>query len=196
MPSATPTIETARFTLREVLRSDAADLFPSFSDQAAMKWWSRDVFGSQAELAEWLVPESGWDEGRSWAVVAGHGDQVSGKVSGKVIGQVSGPVLARLAAMDRGDGVTEIAYLTIVGRQRQGIVTEALTGLIDHLFNAEGRRRLFADIDPDNDASNAVARRLGFVLEGRLRENMVTHIGPRDSLIWGLLPSDWHARKG
>ncbi len=182
MAGATPTLETARFTLRELIRSDAADLFPSFSDETAMKWWSRGVFASEEELADWLVPESGWDEGRSWAVVAGHGDNMSG------------PVLARLAAMDRGDGVTELGYLTVIGRHRQGIVTEALAGLIDHVFNTEGRRRIYADVDPENDASNAVTRRLGFVLEGRLRESMVTHLGPRDSCIWGLLPADWAAR--
>lgn len=182
MAGATPTIETARFTLRELVRSDAADLFPSFSDDTAMKWWSRAAFGSVEELADWLVPDSGWDEGRSWSVVAGHGEAACG------------PVLARLAAMDRGDGITELGYLTVIDRQGEGIVTEALAGLITHLFNTEGRRRIYADVDPDNDASNAVARRLGFVLEGCLRENMVTHIGPRDSLIWGLLPADWAAR--
>jgi RimJ/RimL family protein N-acetyltransferase len=49
-----------------------------------------------------------------------------------------------------------------------------------------------ADVDPDNIASARVFEQLGFRLEGRLRATWRTHIGVRDSLIFGLLPSDPH----
>ena len=60
----TPTLTTERFVLRELTRADAPALFPSFSDPEVMRWWSRGPFVSEEELADWLVPESGWDEGR------------------------------------------------------------------------------------------------------------------------------------
>ena len=173
----TPTLTTERFVLRELTRADAPALFPSFSDPEVMRWWSRGPFVSEEELADWLVPESGWGEGRSWAVCEGP----------------EGPAIARLAAMDRGDAVSELGYLVVRERQGEGIAREALAALVDHLIAGEGRRRLYADVDPDNAASNGLLQRLGFTLEGRLREQWTTHIGRRDSLIWGLLASEWPA---
>ena len=174
----TPTLRTERFILRALTRGDAQALFPSFFDPAVMRFWSRGPFASESELAEWLVPEGGWDEGRSWAVAE----------------TADGPAIARLATIDRGDGISELAWLVVRERQGQGVAREALAALITHLFGTEQRRRLYADIDPDNAASNRLVERLGFTLEGRLREHWTTHIGRRDSLIWGLLDHEWNAR--
>ena len=172
---ATPLLRTGRLVLRPLTRADAAALFPSFSDPEVMRFWSCAPFASEEELAEWLVPESGWEHGRSWAVAESE----------------AGPAIARLSAIDRGDGITELGWLVVRERQGQGIAREALAALIDHLFAVERRRRLYADIDPDNAASNRLVETLGFTLEGRLREQWTTHIGRRDSLIWGLLANEW-----
>jgi len=177
MTSPTPTLRTGRFVLRELGRADAAALFPSFSDPALMRWWSRAPFASEAELAAWLVPDSGWEAGRSWAVTESEG----------------GKAIASLSATDRGDGITEVGYLVSSDWQRKGVAREALAALIDHLVGTEGRRRIYADVDPDNAASNRLLESLGFTLEGRLREQWTTHIGRRDSLIWGLLAQEWQA---
>ncbi|MBT2134173.1 GNAT family N-acetyltransferase [Croceibacterium sp. LX-88] len=169
---------TPRFVLRKLTRADAPALYPSFADPVVMRWWSRGPFLSVEELAEWLVPSTGWEKGRSWAVTEGEG----------------GSAIGRLAAIDRGDGITELAHLVIRERQGQGVAREALGALVDHLFGIEQRRRVFADTDPDNLASNRVLQSLGFVCEGRLREQWTTHIGRRDSLIWGLLDHEWQSR--
>jgi RimJ/RimL family protein N-acetyltransferase len=87
--------------------------------------------------------------------------------------------------------VSEIGYATVLGRQGQGIGRECVAALISHLFAAEGLRRVWADVDPDNAGSNALLKSLGFTLEGWLRETWNTHIGVRDSLIWGLLAAEW-----
>jgi len=171
----TPTIRTERFVLRPMTRADAPALFPSFSDAQVMRWWSRGPFANETELAQWLVPDGGWREGRSWAVAE----------------RAEGPAIARLVAIDRGDSITEVGYLVSRDRQGEGVAREALSALIGHLFAEERRRRLYADTDPDNLASNRLLDRLGFTLEGRLREHWTTHIGRRDSLIWGLLAQEW-----
>ena len=175
MERSTPLLRTERFVLRELTRADAPALYPSFSDDEVMRWWSRGPFASEAELAEWLVPDGGWEEGRSWAVAD----------------SAEGPAIARLVAMDRGDGMTELGYLVVRERQGEGIAREALAALITHLVGIERRRRIYADTDPDNAASNRLLESLGFTLEGRLREQWTTHIGRRDSLIWGLLDKEW-----
>ena len=62
--------------------------------------------------------------------------------------------------------------------------------LLDQLFD-NGARRVFADTDPENDASIALLQRLGFRREGVLRAEWETHIGVRDSVILGLLKDEW-----
>ncbi len=175
MKQATPTILSRRFALRKLERTDAAALFPTFADPVSMRWWSRAPFESEAELADWLVPETGWSEGRSWAIVR----------------QGEGAALGRVAVMDRGDDVAELAYIVAHTSRREGIAREALRALIDHLVHDERKRRLYADVDPDNVGSNQLLSTLDFKLEGRLREHWTTHIGRRDSLIWGLLANEW-----
>jgi ribosomal-protein-alanine N-acetyltransferase len=171
----TPTLRTPRFVLRELTRADTSALFPSFSDPDVMRWWSCGPFASEAELAEWLVPDSGWEEGRSWVVAENE----------------AGPAIARLAALDRGDGISELGYLVIREWQGRGVARESLAALITHLFRVEERRRIYADADPDNAASNRLLESFGFTLEGRLRQHWTTHIGRRDSLIWGILADEW-----
>lgn len=63
--------------------------------------------------------------------------------------------------------------------------------LISRLFGEEGQRRVFADVDPENVGSVRLLEALGFKLEGHLRQEWETHIGIRDSLIYGLLADEW-----
>ena len=175
MNKTTPMLRTGRLVLRELTRADAGALFPTFADPDSMRWWSRGPFSSEEELRAWLVPEEDWAEGRSWAILAQREDEVVG----------------RLAAIDRGDDVTELGYVVSLNHRQKGVAREALIALIDHLIGSESQRRLYADVDPDNVGSNRLLERLGFRLEGRLRENWTTHIGRRDSLIWGLLAPEW-----
>ena len=88
--------------------------------------------------------------------------------------------------------MAEIGYLLIRRFWGQGYAREGVARLIDLLF-AEGHRRIMADADPDNTPSNRLLESLGFTCEGRLRGEWETHIGVRDSLIWGLLRDEWRA---
>jgi RimJ/RimL family protein N-acetyltransferase len=163
--SALPSLATARLTLRPRVADDADALFATMADAAAMRWWSRGPFTTRADLRSYL------SQGRAWAVSDGGG----------VIGFVS--------VAERRPAVTEIGYLFARTAWGRGYAREALDAAISHLF-ATGQRRIFADVDPDNRASVALLERLGFRLEGRLRGEWQTHIGVRDSLIYGLLGDD------
>ena len=178
MKRPTPTLRTARFVLRELTRADSPALFPAFADAELMRWWSRGPFTSQAELEGWLAPAAGWDAGRSWAIADSD----------------DGPAIGRIVVIDRGDAVSEVGYLVVAARHGQGTAREALSAVIEHLFRVDDQRRIMADVDPDNRASNRLLETLGFSLEGRLREHWITHIGRRDSFIWGMLKSEWQNR--
>lgn len=65
--------------------------------------------------------------------------------------------------------------------------------VVTHGFGELGLRRISADTDPDNAASNALLEKLGFQREGYWREEWTTHPGVRDSIIRGLLKREWDA---
>ena len=54
----------------------------------------------------------------------------------------------------------------------------------------EALKDAYADIDPENAGSIKLVERLGFKYEGRLRGAWKTHIGVRDTLIYGMLAQD------
>lgn len=173
MIAPVPELLTKRFRLRGLLERDVDALWPSFSDDKAMLYWSRGAFASQAELRDWLF-DTDWP-GQTWIAEPAEG----------------GPALCRVVADTNSDQLCEIGYLTVLGRERQGIAKECVTGLIDHLFGSGEVRKIIADIDPRNDASNHLIKSLGFTQEAHLRDAMKTHIGWCDSLIWGLLAREW-----
>jgi RimJ/RimL family protein N-acetyltransferase len=170
-----PDILTERLRLRERTPDDAESLFPTLSDAEVMTWWSRAPFTSVEEVRESFMPEGGWSGWRAWAITRQRDDRAIGYVA---------------AGEKRQGAVSEIGYVLERAAWGGGVAREAVSGLIGYLF-ASGQRRVFADTDPDNAASNALLTRLGFTLEGRLRGEWETHIGVRDSLIWGLLAEEW-----
>ena len=175
----TPTLSTGRLVLRPVTRADAPAFWPAFSDAAHMRYWSRAPFTDRTEFADYLTDEN-WG-GRTWIACCAD----------------SGEPVTRVVASTADDpAVSEVGFIARPGHARQGYTAEALGAVLDLLFAAEGQRRVWADIDPDNAASNALVEKLGFTCEGRLRAAWETHIGVRDSLIWGMLPQDWPAARG
>lgn len=142
-----------------------------------MTWWSSAPQTSVEATRDYLTPRESDGPWRSWAIT--RGDDVA-------IGWVS-------AGLRRAK-VFELGYLLGRAHWGGGVAREAVAGLLDYLFEVEGVRRVFADIDTDNRASCTLVEALGFKLEGVLREEWETHIGVRDSAIYGLLAREW-ARK-
>ena len=64
---------------------------------------------------------------------------------------------------------------------------EALSTLITYAFETCELRRLEAEVNPDNLASNQLLLRLGFTLEGVLRKRWVAKGNADDTNIYGLL---------
>jgi [ribosomal protein S5]-alanine N-acetyltransferase len=173
-PRPTPVLESARLRLRPGISADAEALHPAFADHELMRWWSNaphvSIEQTRADLAQ-HAPE--W---RRWIVTLKGDDRAIGFVA---------------AGEKRQGNVSEIGYLVRREYWGTGIAAEAVTRVIDQLF-AEGQRRVFADTDPDNAASRRLLERLGFRLEGVLRAEWETHIGVRDTTLYGLLREDWH----
>lgn len=169
-----PPIDTARLHLRPIELGDAEALHVALSDPVTMHWWSSGPHGTLAETEAYVRRNVEEPALRCWAITAQGDDAALGWVN-----------LSRRRA-----AVFEIGYILVPQARGRGIAVEAVSGVIDRIF-AEGARRIFADVDPENAASAGLLERLGFRLEGRLREEWQTHIGIRDTLLYGLLRSEW-----
>jgi len=177
--SDTPILTGERVRLRPLVVDDAEALFAVYGDPAAMTWWTHAAHGSVEQTREQLARNDLAQDWRSWAITLADDDRAIGTA----------------AAHEKRQGkVIEIGYSLAQSHWGMGLAREAVSTLINYLFMVEGHRRVFADTDPDNAASNGLLTRLGFTLEGRLRGEWETHLGVRDSFIWGLLAEDWAAR--
>lgn len=169
----TPVIETARLRLRPRVAEDADALFPAFADADAMRFWSGPPHRSVAETrAEFERVDPAW---RRWVICRAGSDEAIGIVA---------------AGEKRQGQVTELGYILARDHWGNGFAAEAVAAVVDRIF-AEGQRRVFADTDPENLPSRRLLERLGFTLEGVLRAEWETHIGVRDTALYGLLREEW-----
>lgn len=174
-----PVLTTERLVLRQLRADDADALHPMLSDAEANTYGTHPATRTIEETREQIAKRAAAPDWRAWAVTLKGDDTAIGTV----------------ACYEKRQGkVTEIGYVLCRAHWGHGYVTEAVAAMIDLLF-AEGQRRVFADTDPDNAPSIAVLRRLGFTLEATLRAEWETHIGVRDSLIWGMLGDEWKAAR-
>ncbi len=169
-----PTFESERLLMRPQSRDDAEALHEAYSDTELMTWWSSEPHSSLEQTREYLTTHNMPSEWRGWVMIE----------------RTSGAIVGTLATHDHRPRNAEIGYLVLRRFWGRGYAREGVSRLIDLMWE-EGNRRVMADTDPDNAASNRLLKALGFTLEGRLRAEWDTHIGVRDSLIWGLLRDEW-----
>jgi ribosomal-protein-serine acetyltransferase len=88
----------------------------------------------------------------------------------------------------------EIGYWIGADYEGRGLVTRAAAAVLDQAFGPLGLERVSLHTDPANERSRAVARRLGFVQEGVLRQGTAFADERRDEVVYGLLAQEWHQR--
>ncbi len=85
----------------------------------------------------------------------------------------------------------EIGYWLRASAEGHGYMTEAVRLVADFLFEHLDAQRVEIRCDALNTRSAAVARRLGFIQEARLRNVRRSAEGaPRDTLVFSLIPGD------
>lgn len=90
----------------------------------------------------------------------------------------------------------DLGYWVRDGEEGKGYVAEAVRLQTKLAFEELGARRLVITCDPSNERSSAVPRRLGFVLEGHLRNNLRwSDRALRDTLVFAMIPSDYEAMR-
>jgi RimJ/RimL family protein N-acetyltransferase len=87
------------------------------------------------------------------------------------------------------EGSLEIGYWVAAAAVGRGIATEVTAVQTRAGFELAGLDRIDIQVEPTNDRSLAIPRKLGFTEDGRLRRRLEPHDGgpPRDSVIFSML---------
>jgi ribosomal-protein-alanine N-acetyltransferase len=109
-------------------------------------------------------------------------------------GRLVGTVSAR--DLSRAHGRIQLGYMLSEAYHGRGLGTRAVTLMLERLFTLPFLQRVWLTTLAQNAASQGVARKLGFSLEGTLRRHVLLQGERRDQQTWGLLRPEWEARRG
>ena len=177
----TKTIETERLILRPFVMEDAEAMYRNWaSDDQVTKhltWPTHaSVEVSRMVLQDW-TSHYGESDFYNWAIILKeNGPEPIGSIAVVHID-------ARIDGAAMGYCMSRIHW-------RKGIMAEALTALIDFLFDEVGFNRIEADHDPRNPASGRVMEKSGMRHEGIMRQAGVSNQGIIDVSRWAILRCD------
>jgi [ribosomal protein S5]-alanine N-acetyltransferase len=111
--------------------------------------------------------------------------------------ELDGRIIGTVAARDlsRFQGRVELGYMLSTAYVGRGLGTRAVSMALERLFSMPFLHRVWLGTTVDNLASQGLARKLGFTLEGLLREHYVVDGKRKDRQVWGLLRPEWEARR-
>ncbi len=177
-------ILTERLAIRNLEQEDAERMFcyrsnPSIS---RFQFWEPS---SVEEVLSFIETSCGGDQGKSerWRQFG---------LFMPTTGQMVGDCGYRLLAEDPSQA--EIAITVAPEFQGQGFGDEAVRALLDLLFRKEGKRRVFASVDPENTAAVALFKRVGMRVEALFIESLWFKGRWADDMIFGLLAREYKGK--
>jgi RimJ/RimL family protein N-acetyltransferase len=176
-----PRLQAGDISLRLFEERDAAAVAAACQDAAILRFTFMEDGLTAARALEWIIrSNTWWPKGHPrFAIVDADDDRLLGQVGLGVNTQhLSAEEYYWVAATERG----------------RGVACRAL-GLVADWGFSKGIERLFLLIHPQNEASNRLAAKMGFVREGVLRSYEPVKDERPDLVSWSLLPGDprpWH----
>lgn len=156
-----PKIETSRLVLRKARIDDAESMFVNWAnDSEVTKFltWPPHVSQeiSKKVIADWIAFYENIDF-YQWMIT--------------LKGEEFNPIgLISVVSINSAVNKVEIGYCIGKIWWSQGIMTEALAGVMDYMFHRVNVNRIEAMHDSNNPASGAVMRKCGMEYEGTLRK--------------------------
>ena len=178
--TGTRTIETPRLLLRRFTIEDADDMYENWASDPEVTRYLTWPTHASVEISKELLKDwvAQYENGAcfNWAIEL--------KSSGRVIGNIS------VVHMDEDIGEAVIGYC--MGRPwwGQGIMPEALTAVMDYLFDTAGMNRVSAYHDSNNPKSGRVMQKAGMKWEGTLRAAARNNQGICDKVLYSVIRSD------
>ena len=175
-----PPLITARLQLRGITKADSDDLFPMYSDMKTLEYWGRDPVQSPDEAWKEIQKSMKHVESGSailWGIALSQSNQLIGTCT--------------IFNINKQNRNGEIGYILNRDHWGNGLMTEAISCVLAYAFDKLNLHRLEADTDPKNLASLALLEKLGFQREGYFRERWYVHGKWHDSVMLGLLKSEY-----
>lgn len=176
----TKTIETDRLILRRFTADDAEDMYRNWaSDPEVTRFLTWPTHASPVitgkVISSWIAR---YADGNTfnWGICL--------KEEGVVIGSIA------VVKLDQDIEAADIGYCLGRAFWGQGIMTEALKAVMDHLFDEVGLRRIAACHDIRNPASGRVMEKAGMKKEGVLRQSGKNNMGICDHVWYAMIQSD------
>ena len=176
-----PRLETPRLILREIVESDAAALLAIHGDTEHMKWFGSDPLTNLPEAQRLIEVFASWRQlpnpGTRWGLEL--------RAQPGLIGSCG------LFAWNRGWKKCVLGYEIAPMQAGKGLMQEALQSVIAWGFEHLQLNRIEAQVHGENAASLALLAKLGFVIEGRLRQVAFWSQAHHDLLQLALLKAEW-----
>ncbi|MHA4896504.1 GNAT family N-acetyltransferase [Pedobacter sp. PWIIR3] len=172
-----PVLETSRLVLREHSLADAAPYLEMRSDELIMKYIDRPRYKDLDEsktVLQSLIDGFYKRTNLLWAIELKDSP-------GKMIGNLG------FWRTELENHRAELGYILHSDYWRKGILTEALTAVIEFAFTTIGLHSISANINPDNVASRQLLLKHGFEKEAYHKENYYFNGKFLDSELYGLL---------
>jgi len=177
-------LRTPRLALSLLEDGDAGALLAIHADTETMRYWSGPAW-TELEQATQQIAQSRRDAQDGTALRLG----IKLAETGELIGT------ATLYAFHRSNRRCEIGYILGRAHWGRGLMSEALTALLEHGFDVLDLHRVEADIDPRNEGSRRILQRLHFTREGLMRERWIVNGELCDTEYHGMLRADWRAAR-
>lgn len=175
-----PILQTERLLLRHISKADAEDIFVFRSDSEVMRYIPRpvaksieDVYPLVALLDEFL------DKGErvNWGIEL--------KETKKIVGMIG------FVNIKPEHFRAEVGYVLASQYHRKGIMFEALEAIVAYGFDKLNLHSVEAIVDADNEASNKLLLKFGFLKEAYFREDFYHNTSFRNSVHFGLLKNEF-----
>jgi RimJ/RimL family protein N-acetyltransferase len=176
-------ITTARLVLREFVPGDWPEVLAFQRDPRYLRYyaWTDRSEAEVREFVQMFVSQQAERPRRRFQLAITLPD------SGRLIGDCG------IRRKPGNEWEADIGYELSPEHWGRGYATEATRALVDFGFRELGLRRISSWCIAGNAASARVLERLGLRQEGRLRENEYFKGRWWDTLLYGLLESEWRA---
>jgi RimJ/RimL family protein N-acetyltransferase len=181
-------LHTPRFTLHPFRRRDVGAVheavLASLPELAAYLPWANEHYSRSGTQQFIRDSVNAWHEGRAFDFAIRRDAEPDFHLGNVSIWYVS-----------RANLVGEVGYWVRTDSTRGGVCTEAVARILRFGFEELGLHRVVVRIGVGNRGSERVAEKLGFRLEGTLRDEVRVGATWMDHTIWGLLDREWRTEQ-
>ena len=175
-----PLISTNRLLLRKISKDDADEIFKLRSSKNIMQYIDRPLaknIEDAMSLIELIMTALKNNDAVTWAITVKDHPQLIGTIG--------------FWRIQKEHYRAEIGYLLSDAFQRQGIMQEAVTAVINYGFNVMQLHSVEANVNPGNTASIKLLEKNKFVREAHFKENYYYNGKFLDSFVYSLLAKNY-----